>query len=83
MKMVKVQVVYTQLCPFCPPVKELFRSLKKEYDFDYEEIDATTEKGQELVQKHTIMSVPAVLVNDVVAFVGVPPKEKAIEAIKG
>ena len=83
MKMVKVQVVYTQACHFCPPVKELFRSLKKKYDFDYEEIDATTEKGQELVQKHMIMSVPTILINGTVAFVGVPPKEKAIEAIKG
>ena len=80
--MVKVQVVYTKACPFCPATKELFRNLKKEYKFDYEEIDALTEKGQELVQKHMIMSVPTTIINDKIAFVGVPPKEKAIAAIK-
>lgn len=81
--MAKVQVVYTQRCPHCPATKELFRDLKKEYDFDYEEIDAMTEKGQELVDKHGIMSVPTTIVNDKVAFIGVPPKEKAIAAIRG
>lgn len=81
--MVKVQLVYTQSCPFCPSAKELFRSLKKEYKFDYEEIDAMTEKGQQLVQKHMIMSVPTIVINDTVAFVGVPSREKAIAAVKG
>lgn len=80
--MVKVQVVYTKICPFCPAAKELFRSLKKEYKFDYEEVDAMTEKGQQIVQKHMIMSVPTTIINDKIAFVGVPRKEKAIAALK-
>ena len=80
--MAKVQVIYTQMCPHCPAAKELFRDLKKGYKFDYEEIDAMTEKGQELVNKHRIMSVPTVIINNKVAFIGVPPKEKAIAAIK-
>ena len=81
--MVKVQLIYTKMCPHCPPAKELFRELKKEYRFDYEEIDAMTPEGQELVEKYSIMSVPTVVINDTVAFVGVPSKEKAIQAIRG
>lgn len=79
--MVKVQVLYTQGCPYCPAAKDLFRGLQKKYKFDYEEIDATTKEGQELVIKHGIMSVPTVLIDDKVVFVGVPSKEKAIAAI--
>jgi len=81
--MVKVQLVYTKMCPHCPPAKELFRELKKQYKFDYKEIDVVTPEGQKLVIKHSIMSVPTVVINDTVAFVGVPSKEKAIQAIKG
>lgn len=81
--MVKVQLVYTKNCPYCPAAKEVFRELKKQYKFDYEEIDAVTSVGQKLVEKHNIMSVPTVIINDAVAFVGAPSKEKAIQAIKG
>ena len=81
--MVKVQLVYTKMCPHCPPAKELFRELEKEYRFDYKEIDAMTPEGQKLVEKHSIMSVPTVIINDTVAFVGLPSKEKAIQAIRG
>lgn len=81
--MVKIQVVYTKMCPHCPAAKELFRSLKKEYQFDYEEIDATTPRGQKLLEKYSIMSVPTVIIDSKVIFTGVPPKEKVIEIIKG
>ncbi len=80
--MVKVQVVYTKACPFCPAAKDLFKDLKKEYKFDYEEIDAMTPKGQEVVSRFNIMSVPTTIIDDKVEFIGVPPREKAIEKIK-
>lgn len=69
------------MCPHCPAAKELFRSLKKEYNFDYEEIDAMTPEGQKLVEKHGIMGVPTTVINDTVAFVGLPSREKAIQAV--
>lgn len=81
--MVKVELVYTRICPFCQPAKELFRSLKKDYKFEYEEIDAATSKGQRLVEKYSIMSVPTIIIDSRLIFTGVPSKEKVIEAIKG
>lgn len=81
--MVKVQLVYTKMCSFCPQAKELFRSLKKDYKFDYEEIDAATSTGKKLVEKYSIMSVPTIIIDGKFIFTGVPPKEKVIEIIKG
>lgn len=79
--MVKVQLIYTQQCPHCPATKELFRALQKEYKFNYEEVDAMSEKGRELVTKHNIMAVPSVIVDGKLTFVGLPSKEKVIAVV--
>jgi len=80
--MVIVQLLYTERCPNCPPAKELFRNLKKNYEFEYEEIDAMSEKGRELAIKHNIRAVPTILIDDKIVFIGAPSKDKAIAAIK-
>jgi glutaredoxin len=79
--MTKVIVVYTKQCPYCPPTKKLWTELKKRYKFSYEEVDATSERGKRLVDKYMIMAVPTTIIDNKVAFVGVPEREKAIEAI--
>ncbi|MEM7825121.1 MAG: thioredoxin family protein [Candidatus Aenigmatarchaeota archaeon] len=79
--MVKVQLLYTDRCTRCPAVKEMFRDLQKQFNFDYEEIDALSERGQEIVSKHNIMSVPTILINGEVVFNGVPTREKIITEI--
>ena len=79
--MVKVQLVYTKQCVYCPSAKILFKDLKKQYKFDYEEIDAMSPEGQKLVSKYSIMSVPTILVDNRVQWVGVPQKDKVIAVI--
>ena len=81
--MKKVQLVYTKFCMYCAPTKAIFKSLKEKYKFDYEEIDAETPEGQKLVQKFNIMAVPTILIDNRVAFTGLPNKEKAEAAVKG
>ncbi len=81
--MVKVQLVYTTTCQYCPSAKKLFKDLQKQYKFEYEEIDAISPKGQELVGRFSIMAVPTIIVDDKVAFVGVPARDKAEAAVKG
>lgn len=81
--MVKVQLVYTKHCVYCPAAKSLFKDLKKNYKFDYEEIDAMSPEGQEIVSKFNIMSVPSIIIDNKLAFTGVPTKDKVIESIKG
>lgn len=73
----KVQVVYTKTCKYCGPTKEMWRDLQKVYEFEYEEIDAQSSKGQELVQKFSIMTVPTTIIDGKVQFVGMPNKNKA------
>jgi len=79
--MVKVQLVYTKQCVYCPSAKTLFKDLKKLYKFDYEEIDAMSPEGQKLVSKYSIMSVPTILVDNRVQWVGIPQKDKVIAVI--
>ena len=81
--MVKVIIVTTKVCPYCPPAKALWRKLQKKYKFDYEEVDGSTEKGQDLAVKFNIRAVPTTIIDDEVVFVGVPPENKAIEAVRG
>jgi len=79
--MVKVQLVYTKNCVYCPSAKQLWKELQNQYNFDYEEVDATTPKGQELVMKFSIMAVPTTIVDNKVEFIGLPSREKIIEKL--
>lgn len=79
--MVKVQLVYTKTCVYCPTAKALFKDLKKQYKFDYEEIDAMSPEGQKMVAKYSIMAVPTIIVDNKVQWVGVPQKDKVLAVI--
>ena len=80
--MTKVTLVFTKTCQYCPTAKALWKSLQKQYGFDYEEVDAISPKGQELVMKFSIMAVPTSIIDDGKnVIVGIPSKEKAIQAI--
>ena len=79
--MAKVQLVYTKQCVFCPTAKQVFKDLKKQYKFDYEEIDAMSPEGQKLVAKYSIMAVPSIIVDGRLQWTGVPQKDKVIAVI--
>ena len=79
--MVKVQLVYTKQCVYCPLAKSLFKDLKKQHKFDYEEIDAMTPEGQKLVAKYSVMAVPSIIVDGKLMWTGVPQKDKVLAAI--
>jgi glutaredoxin len=80
--MVKVTLVKTKTCVYCPTASKLWQDLNKSENFEYEEVDAMSEKGQELVSKYSIMSVPTTIIDGKVTFVGIPDKAKALEAVK-
>ena len=81
--MTTVELVYTTTCVYCAPAKKLFKDLQKEIPFDYKEIDATSPEGQKLVSKFQIMAVPTIIIDDKVAFVGLPNKNAVVKALKG
>lgn len=80
--MVKVTLVTTKTCIYCPTAKKIWSELKQTNNFDYEEVDATSPKGQQIVQQFGIMSVPTTIIDGRVEFIGIPDKNKAITLVK-
>ena len=80
--MMKVVLVKTKTCPYCPSASRLWKGLQKKHDFEYKEIDALSNKGQQLILKHLLMAVPTTIIDNRVAFVGIPDKKKAREILK-
>lgn len=78
----RVQLVFTKTCLYCGPTKAIWHDLQKRYKFEYEEIDAETPKGQQLVEKFMIMAVPTTIVDNRVQFIGLPNKGRAEELVK-
>jgi len=78
----KVTLIHADWCPICQATRKLWNELKKEYHFDYEEVNLTSPQGIEYVKKYFIHSVPATLIGDRIAFLGLPERDKAIEAVK-
>lgn len=63
--MLKVTLIRPQGCFHCVAVKATLEKMKTDYpELIIEEIDMTTSKGQQLVQKYSILSSPGILVND-------------------
>jgi len=67
---------------YCGPTKAIWHDLKKKYKFEYEEIDAESPEGQKLVQKFSIMAVPATIIDNKVEFIGLPNRAKAEQAVE-
>lgn len=81
--MVKVTLVTTKTCIYCPTVKRIWQELRQTNDFDYEEVDANSAAGQRIVQKFDIMSVPTTIIDNIVEFVGIPDKNRALAILNG
>ncbi len=82
--MTKIELVKTPGCVECEKVKRIIESEIKPVfpSITVEEIDATTPKGQELVQKYSIMASPGVLINGELFAMGGINKEKLIEKLR-
>ncbi|MAJ97577.1 hypothetical protein CL644_02955 [bacterium] len=75
--MIKVTLVRPDGCAHCKAVKATLEEMKVDYpEITVEEIDMVTPQGQELVQKHHILSSPGILVNDEFFLFGGATKEQ-------
>lgn len=62
--MINIQLVISPGCTHCAEVRKVLEELKPKYPaMQVEEIDATTQKGMDLVLKHTIMASPGTIIN--------------------
>ena len=69
-------------CPTCEATKKFWRNLREKYKFDYQEIDIDTKKGSTFAEKYFILSAPTTVINDKVAFAGLPNREERIKILK-
>jgi len=68
-------------CANCPAVKKMLKELSHELvgDITIEEVDITVDPTR--AAQYGVMSVPAVAINGILKFVGVPKKEELKKAI--
>lgn len=84
MKKVKIQELTMSGCSHCAEAKKILDGeIKPKFpDVEIEYIDITSDQGQKLVQKYSIMSSPGIIVNDELFSVGGLNKEKLIQKIQ-
>ena len=68
-------------CVGCPAVKEMLKELSRELkgEITIEEVDITVDTTR--AAQYGIMSVPALAINGVLKFMGVPKKEELKKAL--
>ncbi len=81
--MIKIQLLTMVGCGHCAEAKKILDELKQDYELlDVEEVDITTDKGQEMIAKYSVMSSPGVIVNGELFSQGGLEKEKLVDRIK-
>lgn len=79
----KLQFLTMPDCHTCAKVKKIIEEVKPDFpDLEVEEIDITTPKGQEMVQKYSIMSSPGIIIEGELFSSGGVNKEKLVEKLK-
>lgn len=79
----KVQFLTMPGCHNCAEAKAILDQLKPEIpDMEVEEIAMSNAKGQELVQKHSIMASPGIIVDGELFSTGGVDKKKLEEKLK-
>ncbi len=80
--MTNVVLLTARWCSICPDAKSFWRELKSSEDFEYEEVDAESERGMHLIERYSIASVPTSIIDGRVAFRGVPVREHVEKLFK-
>lgn len=79
----KIQFLTMVGCHNCEAAKKIFDEVMPDFKDTAEvtEIDISTEEGQELVQKFSIMSSPGIIINDELFSTGGVNKDKLVEKL--
>ncbi len=77
MKPIILEILSSPGCSHCAEFKKYWESVKNQFpDVEMREIDLTSDKGQEMVQKYMIMASPGVIINGELFSTGGVNKEK-------
>ncbi len=81
--MINIQFITVPGCHECAKAKEIFEELKPEFpQMQIEEVNATTSKGIEMIQKYGIMASPGIIINGELFSTGGVNKNKLVEKLK-
>ncbi len=81
--MIKLQLLTSIGCGHCAEAKKVLEEVKPDFpDLQIEEVDMTTEAGQEMLGKYMVMSSPGVIINGELFAQGGLDKEKLIEKLE-
>ena len=81
-KVVKIEVYFSPVCPHCPGAKKLVAEVASRYgdSVEVEEVNTYTPEGIKRGMANEVMSVPAVFVEGEQKLVGFPFKEEELIA---
>ncbi len=81
---IKLEVFTSRSCPYCPAALEIVKEIEGEVGdlIEWQEIDTSDDLGRTKAIAHGIRSVPAIVINSKLSFVGVPVKEELTAAIE-
>jgi len=77
---VHIQVFVTPTCPYCPTATGLAHQFAIESDFIKSDMVEVTEFPH-LAQKYAVMSVPKIVINETVQFVGALPEDHFLQYV--
>lgn len=79
----KLQFLTMPDCHTCAKVKKILEEIRPDFpELEFEEIDITSEPGQEIVQKYSIMSSPGIIIDGELFSTGGVNKEKLVDALR-
>ncbi len=81
--MAKIQFLTMVGCHNCEAAKKIFDEVLPDFsNIEVDEIDITTDEGQQLVQKYGVMASPGIIINDELFSTGGVNKDKLVEKLK-
>lgn len=83
MKQVVLEEVFAPGCHTCKELEAFWLTIKSDFpNVQFDRVDVTTDRGQELAQKYMIFASPGIIVNGELFATGGFDKETLVEKLK-
>ncbi|MDA8420480.1 MAG: thioredoxin family protein [Pseudomonadota bacterium] len=77
----KVQLLVSDWCASCHQAEKVWREVSEERDFDFAVVDMGQPEGRELVSRLRLKTIPALVVDDRLAAIGVQTRQEALSIV--
>lgn len=82
--MVEINVLKTKMCPHCPKASELAKKVAQKIGNGtvVKETFLDTPEGGRVAMKYRVMTVPAIVINNKLKFMGMPSEAALLSAVQ-